>query len=166
MRRGRESEREAPTGPGSLKPRPVSRLRPRPAGGPALEPPRGRGIGPRFTPAHGRDTRYRTDLAEKQSLSGPQTAGRPHRIRRQSRPSADVKVRKACGRGPRWNTAQRNNVGTRDMWRAPLLHDDGRQWLPMRHDWEKVLTPVLDHVLGQPDVDGVKLVVVGVSLGG
>jgi hypothetical protein len=38
--------------------------------------------------------------------------------------------------------------------------------IPFRYDWEKVLTPVVDTVLGLPDVDPAKLAVYGVSQAG
>jgi hypothetical protein len=38
--------------------------------------------------------------------------------------------------------------------------------IPFRHDWEKVLTPVVDVVLTFPDVDPAKLAVYGVSQAG
>ncbi|THG33989.1 dipeptidyl aminopeptidase [Glaciibacter flavus] len=38
--------------------------------------------------------------------------------------------------------------------------------IPFRYDWEKVLTPVVDHLLGRDDVDPGRLVVVGISQGG
>jgi pimeloyl-ACP methyl ester carboxylesterase len=40
------------------------------------------------------------------------------------------------------------------------------QKLPFRPDWEKVITPVVDHVLARPDVDGSKVALVGFSMGG
>jgi pimeloyl-ACP methyl ester carboxylesterase len=45
---------------------------------------------------------------------------------------------------------------------APIR--DGK--LPFRYDWEKVVTPAVDYVLTRPDVDGDKLVLMGMSLGG
>ncbi len=41
-----------------------------------------------------------------------------------------------------------------------------KQGLPFRPDWEKVITPVVDHVLARPAVDGDKVALVGFSLGG
>ncbi|TVY62374.1 20-hydroxy-prefusarin hydrolase FUS2 [Fusarium oxysporum f. sp. cubense] len=38
--------------------------------------------------------------------------------------------------------------------------------LVFRYDWEKVITPVVDYVLGQPYSDKDKLVIMGVSMGG
>ena len=40
------------------------------------------------------------------------------------------------------------------------------QNLFFRHDWEKVVTPVVDYALTRPDVDGDKLALIGMSLGG
>lgn len=40
------------------------------------------------------------------------------------------------------------------------------QGLTMRHDWEHVVTPVVDVALSRPDVDPARLALVGVSLGG
>lgn len=40
------------------------------------------------------------------------------------------------------------------------------QKIPFRHDWEKVVTPVVDYALGRPEVDGGKLALMGMSLGG
>lgn len=41
-----------------------------------------------------------------------------------------------------------------------------RQGLPFRHDWEKVIGPVVDFVLEQPGVDPERLSLMGISLGG
>jgi hypothetical protein len=41
-----------------------------------------------------------------------------------------------------------------------------RQGLTFRPDWESVITPVVDFLLGRPDVDGGKLALLGVSQGG
>jgi hypothetical protein len=41
-----------------------------------------------------------------------------------------------------------------------------RQGLTFRPDWEKVITPVVDHLVSRPDVDPGKLALVGVSQGG
>ncbi len=41
-----------------------------------------------------------------------------------------------------------------------------RQHLPFRPDWEKVITPVVDHLLTRPDVDTGKIALLGVSQGG
>lgn len=38
--------------------------------------------------------------------------------------------------------------------------------LPFRHDWEKVVTPAVDYALSRPEVDGGKLALMGMSLGG
>lgn len=40
-----------------------------------------------------------------------------------------------------------------------------QQGLPLRPDFDKVLTPVVDYVLSRPDVDPEKLVLLGLSLG-
>ncbi|MBB3308468.1 dienelactone hydrolase [Rhizobium sp. BK196] len=40
------------------------------------------------------------------------------------------------------------------------------QKLPFRYDWEKVVTPAVDYALSRSDVDGSKLVLIGMSLGG
>lgn len=40
------------------------------------------------------------------------------------------------------------------------------QKLPFRHDWEKVVTPVIDYVLMRPEVDPDRIVLKGISLGG
>ncbi|SEV92395.1 alpha/beta hydrolase [Luteibacter sp. 329MFSha] len=40
------------------------------------------------------------------------------------------------------------------------------QGLPFRHDWEKVVTPAVDYALGRADVDGDRLALIGMSLGG
>jgi dienelactone hydrolase len=40
------------------------------------------------------------------------------------------------------------------------------QNLYFRHDWEKVVTPAVDYALTRPDVDGDKLALMGMSLGG
>lgn len=54
-----------------------------------------------------------------------------------------------------------------------LTFDGPGQGLPMReqklvfrHDWEKVVTPAVDFALARPDVDGAKLALMGMSLGG
>ncbi len=41
-----------------------------------------------------------------------------------------------------------------------------RQGLPFRPDWEKVITPVVDHLLARPDVDPGKIALLGVSQAG
>ena len=40
------------------------------------------------------------------------------------------------------------------------------QRLPFRHDWDKVVTPVVDYALTRPEVDGDRLTLIGMSLGG
>jgi hypothetical protein len=40
------------------------------------------------------------------------------------------------------------------------------QGIPFRHDWEQVLTPVVDALLTRPDVDGRRLLASGISQGG
>ena len=40
------------------------------------------------------------------------------------------------------------------------------QKLFFRHDWEKVVTPVVDYALTRPEVDGRNLALIGMSLGG
>jgi hypothetical protein len=44
-----------------------------------------------------------------------------------------------------------------------LLFEQG---IPFRHDWEQVLTPVLDALVARPDVDGRRLLALGLSQGG
>lgn len=44
-----------------------------------------------------------------------------------------------------------------------LLFEQG---IAFRHDWEQVLTPVLDALLTRPDVDGGRLLALGISQGG
>ncbi|MCU1410243.1 MAG: dipeptidyl aminopeptidase [Rhodoglobus sp.] len=44
-----------------------------------------------------------------------------------------------------------------------LLFERG---IPFRHDWEKVVTPIVDFLLARPDVDGERLAVYGISQGG
>lgn len=41
-----------------------------------------------------------------------------------------------------------------------------KQRLFFRHDWEKVITPVIDFLIDQPFVDETKLVLLGISMGG
>lgn len=41
-----------------------------------------------------------------------------------------------------------------------------RQHLTFRSDWEKVITPVVDHLVARPDVDAGKLALIGVSQAG
>jgi hypothetical protein len=41
-----------------------------------------------------------------------------------------------------------------------------RQKLYFRHDWEKVITPVVDYLLARPDVDSDKIVLQGISQAG
>ena len=40
------------------------------------------------------------------------------------------------------------------------------QKLFFRHDWEKVVTPVVDYALTRPEIDGDSLALIGMSLGG
>jgi pimeloyl-ACP methyl ester carboxylesterase len=40
------------------------------------------------------------------------------------------------------------------------------QHLPFRHDWEKVVTPVVDYLETRPEVDPKRIVLMGISLGG
>ena len=40
------------------------------------------------------------------------------------------------------------------------------QRLPLRYDWEAVVTPAVDYALSRPDVDGKNLALMGMSLGG
>ncbi len=40
------------------------------------------------------------------------------------------------------------------------------QKLPFRHDWEKVVTPVVDYALTRPDVDHERIALLGYSMGG
>ncbi|AIE61507.1 hypothetical protein BMMGA3_15770 [Bacillus methanolicus MGA3] len=40
------------------------------------------------------------------------------------------------------------------------------QHLPFRHDWEKVVTPVVDYLLNRPEVDPKRIALMGISLGG
>lgn len=54
-----------------------------------------------------------------------------------------------------------------------LTFDGPGQGLPLRegglvfrHDWEKVVSPAVDYALGRSDVDGDKLALIGMSLGG
>ena len=44
-----------------------------------------------------------------------------------------------------------------------LLFENG---IPFRHDWEKVVTPVVDFLLDRADVDGDRLAIYGISQGG
>jgi hypothetical protein len=37
---------------------------------------------------------------------------------------------------------------------------------PFRHDWEKVVTPLVDFLVARPDVDGAKIGIIGWSMGG
>lgn len=41
-----------------------------------------------------------------------------------------------------------------------------RQGLPYRHDWEKVVTPVVDYALKRKDVDPKRIILYGISMGG
>ena len=38
--------------------------------------------------------------------------------------------------------------------------------MPFRHDWERVVTPVVDYALIRPEVDATRLALLGWSLGG
>lgn len=38
--------------------------------------------------------------------------------------------------------------------------------VPLRPDWENVITPVVDYLLGRPDVDPERIALIGLSLGG
>lgn len=40
------------------------------------------------------------------------------------------------------------------------------QHIPFRADWEKVVTPVIDYAVSRPDVDGSRIALWGISLGG
>lgn len=40
------------------------------------------------------------------------------------------------------------------------------QQLPFRHDWEKVVTPMVDYLESRPEVDANRIVLMGISLGG
>ncbi|MED4750557.1 alpha/beta hydrolase family protein [Brevibacillus choshinensis] len=40
------------------------------------------------------------------------------------------------------------------------------QQIPFRHDWEKVITPVVDYMLTRPEVDPYRIALMGISLGG
>lgn len=42
----------------------------------------------------------------------------------------------------------------------------GVQDIPFRHDWEKVVTPVVDHALTYPEVDPERIAIIGYSMGG
>ena len=41
-----------------------------------------------------------------------------------------------------------------------------KQGLPFRHDWEKVVTPVVDYALKRKDVDPKRIALIGLSMGG
>lgn len=41
-----------------------------------------------------------------------------------------------------------------------------KQGLPFRHDWEKVVTPVVDYTLKRKDVDPKRIALIGLSMGG
>jgi hypothetical protein len=62
----------------------------------------------------------------------------------------------ALARG--WNALTYDGPGQN----AALL----RQGLHFRPDWEHVLTPVIDHLAGRPDVDPDRIAVMGISQGG
>jgi len=38
--------------------------------------------------------------------------------------------------------------------------------IPFRHDWEKVITPIVDYLLERPDVDPHRIALSGISQGG
>ncbi|RNB90282.1 alpha/beta fold hydrolase [Brevibacillus fluminis] len=40
------------------------------------------------------------------------------------------------------------------------------QRLPFRHDWEKVVTPMVDYLETRPEVDAKRIAIIGISLGG
>ncbi|CAG7653914.1 alpha/beta hydrolase family protein [Paenibacillus allorhizosphaerae] len=40
------------------------------------------------------------------------------------------------------------------------------QRIPFRHDWENVVTPVVDYLLTRPEVDATRIALMGISLGG
>ncbi len=40
------------------------------------------------------------------------------------------------------------------------------QGLPFRHDWEKVVTPVVDYALSRPEVEPERIALMGISMGG
>lgn len=40
------------------------------------------------------------------------------------------------------------------------------QHIPFRHDWEKVVTPVVDYLESRPEVDSKRIAIIGISLGG
>ncbi|BCG57524.1 alpha/beta hydrolase family protein [Paenibacillus sp. URB8-2] len=40
------------------------------------------------------------------------------------------------------------------------------QRIPFRHDWEKVITPVVDYVISRPEVDPGRIALMGISFGG
>ncbi|MBV2356557.1 dipeptidyl aminopeptidase [Streptomyces sp. J2-1] len=57
-------------------------------------------------------------------------------------------------------------------YRVLLFDGPGQQSMlfergvPFRYDWERVITPVVDHLLARPDVDPARLVLAGVSQAG
>lgn len=57
-------------------------------------------------------------------------------------------------------------------YNALIFDGPGQQWMlfeehvPFRHDWEKVLTPVVDYLARRPDVDAAQLVLYGLSQAG
>jgi hypothetical protein len=57
-----------------------------------------------------------------------------------------------------WNAVTFDGPG-----QGAALH---RQHLYFRHDWEKVVTPVVDHLMTRPDVDPARIALQGVSQGG
>ncbi|MCK9910570.1 alpha/beta fold hydrolase, partial [Microbacteriaceae bacterium K1510] len=40
------------------------------------------------------------------------------------------------------------------------------QHIPFRHDWEKVVTPMVDYLESRPEVDPKRIALMGISLGG
>jgi alpha-beta hydrolase superfamily lysophospholipase len=63
-------------------------------------------------------------------------------------------------------------AATRRGWHCLTFEGPGqgqvirRQGLPFRPDWEKVVGPVIDHLVARPDVDAERLALLGVSFGG
>jgi pimeloyl-ACP methyl ester carboxylesterase len=62
----------------------------------------------------------------------------------------------ATARG--WNCLTFEGPGQGQVIREQHLH--------FRPDWEKVITPVLDHALSRPDVDPMRIALMGLSFGG
>ena len=46
---------------------------------------------------------------------------------------------------------------------GPLIRE---QQIPFRHDWEKVITPVVDYLLTRSDVEPTQITLMGISIGG